>query len=75
MSEYASYKTEYLQSIKQQDKKEEKKSCNQLMLRQEKGSLLSPFAAGIYTEILKCTLILTFTLVVHTYWTVLKGTK
>ena len=45
------------------------------MLKQEKGALLSPFAAGIYTEILICTLILTFTLVMHTYWTVLKGTK
>ena len=53
---------DYIQSIKQQDEIEEKKSCNQLMLRQEKGSLLSTFAAGIYTEILKCTLILTYIL-------------
>ena len=45
------------------------------MLQQEKGSLLSPFAAGIYTVILKGTLLLTFTLVIHTYWTALKGTE
>ena len=44
---------DYIQSIKQQDKIEEK-YCNQLMLRQEKGSLLSQFAAGIHTEIFKC---------------------
>ena len=47
------------------------------MLRQEKGSLLSPFAADIYIEKLKGTLLklLSFTLVIHTYWTALKGTE
>ena len=49
-SEYASYKTDYIQSLKQQDEIE-KKSFNLLMLSQDKGYLLSPFAAGILTEI------------------------
>ena len=45
------------------------------MLRQENGSLLSPFAADIFTEILKGTLLPTFTLVMHTYWTALESTE